>query len=48
MYRELVEVDVVLESQGLVRPHQQGSRFTQSVAGSGMRHLKNAVLTKTK
>jgi hypothetical protein len=48
MYRELVEVDVVLESQGLVRPHQQGSRFTQSVAGSGMRYLKNAVLTKTK
>jgi len=49
MYRELVEVDVVLESQGLVRPHQQGSRFTHSMAGvSGMGHLKNAVLTKIK
>jgi hypothetical protein len=49
MYRELVEVDIVLEAQGLIRPHQQGSRFTRSVgAPSGMGHLKNAVLTKIK
>ena len=49
LYREAVEVDVVLEAQGLIRPHTQGSRFAKSIAGlSGMDHLKDAVLTKKK
>ena len=49
MYREVAEVDVVLEAQGLVRARKPGARFTKSVSGpSGDGYLKAAVLTKVK
>ena len=49
MYREVEEVDIILEAQGLVRPRKQGSKFTKAVRGpSGNDYLKAAVLTKIK
>ena len=49
MFREGIEEDLVLESQGLVRPHKPGARFARSVAiDSGRDYLKGAVLTKVK
>lgn len=49
MYREVDEVAVVLEAQGLVRSRKPGARFVKSVQGSsGSDHLKAAVLTKVK
>jgi hypothetical protein len=49
IYRESVEEDVVLQAQGLVRPHKAGARFTNIVSGaSGNDYLKAAVLTKRK
>jgi intein/homing endonuclease len=49
MYREVEEVDVILEAQGLVRSRKPGARFTKAVQGSsGNDYLKAAVLTKVK
>lgn len=49
MFREVKEVEIVLEAQGLIRPHKQGSRFATAIPGSsGENYLKAAVLTKVK
>jgi hypothetical protein len=49
MYREVDEVDIVLEAQGMVRSRKPGARFIRSVQGpSGNNYLKAAVLTKIK
>ena len=49
MYRESTEADIILEAQGLIRPHDQSARFATAVPGSsGNDYLKAAVLTKIK
>jgi len=49
MYREATEIDIILEAQGLIRPHGPDARFTNAVPGSsGQGYLKAAVLTKIK
>lgn len=49
MTREVTEIDIILEAQGLIRPHKQGARFSKSVQGSSINnYLKDAVLTKIK
>jgi len=49
MNRELIEEDVVLAAQGMIRPHKEGARFATAVPGSSDKdYLKAAVLTKRK